>query len=434
MPSLSDKLKALGVKVGAQGLDSPANTPAPKAGDATLAELLGGHPITTPLGDAYVVEQMYPRGAPHGSARLDLRPERKSLCAWCGLPHFTQAPIESFAFLDIETTGLSGGTGTLAFLVGVGRYHDGHFHLAQFFLRDPSDEPGQLAALEAFLAPCQALVTFNGKAFDAPLLRTRYTTHGWRAPLADLAHFDLLHVARRLWKNRLPSRTLGNLEAQILGTLRSGDDIPGWMIPSLYQEYLRSGDAAPLRQVFYHNAMDILSLAALMDHMAALLDDPYTHAAQYGVDVLALARLFEDMGDLDEAARLYLLGLEHNDAAAGLIPRPLLLQALHRLAHIHKGRSEWEACTRLLEQAAAHRQIEACEELAKLYEHSLKDIPTALRWTETALELVEHASARPQDETYLPAYERHRWREAFERRKARLERLYAKRSSPPPAS
>ncbi len=433
MPSLSEKLQALGLKVGAQGLNTPRPAPTQHPAAPALEKALEGHALKTPLGETFVVEHLYPQGAPHGQARLDLRPHRRSLSAWCSLGSLAQAPIESFAFLDTETTGLSSGTGTLAFLIGVGRFHDGQFHLAQFFLRDPADEPGQLAALEAFLAPCQALVTFNGKSFDAPLLVTRYTRHGWRAPLLDLGHFDLLHVARRLWKNRLPSRTLGNLEVQILGAVRTSDDIPGWMIPAIYQEYLRSGDAEPLRQVFYHNAMDVLSLAALMDHMAGLLDDPYTHATQYGVDILSVARLFEDLGELDEAERLYLLGLEHADAHSGRIPRPLLLQALHRLAHLYKDRHDYPTCVRLLEQAASYRQIEACEALAKLYEHTLKDLPAALHWTHTALNLAATASTRPQQDDYLPAYARQRWLEALSRRKDRLERIYANRNPPPPA-
>src|SRR5512139_1946924 len=98
-----------------------------------------------------------------------------------------------WAFVDTETTGLAGGSGTYAFLVGVGRYEDDGFHLVQFFMRDPTEEPALLLALESYLAHCHALVTFNGKAFDAPLLNARYILQGWRSPLRDLAHIDLLH-------------------------------------------------------------------------------------------------------------------------------------------------------------------------------------------------------------------------------------------------
>ncbi len=190
------------------------------------------------------------------------------LAEWAREPRLAELAPADFAFLDTETTGLSGGTGTYAFLVGVARFEDEGLHLAQFFMRDPSEEPGLLAALEEFLAPCQALVTFNGKAFDAPLLLTRYLCHGWQPPFQGLAHVDLLHLARRLWRDRLPSRTLTMLEAHILGAGRSEEDIPGWLIPEMYFTYLQTGDPTPLKSVFYHNAMDVISLVALMEHMS----------------------------------------------------------------------------------------------------------------------------------------------------------------------
>ncbi|MFM8321824.1 MAG: ribonuclease H-like domain-containing protein [Chloroflexota bacterium] len=443
MPSLSDKLKALGVKVGAQGLPphpQPAASPAPglpSAAEAgappTLEAVLGGGRRANPLGACYVVEARYPDGAPHGQARLGLRPQRPGLAAWAGNPRLAGLPAEAFAFLDTETTGLSGGTGTLAFLIGAGRFIDGEFVLLQFFLNDPLDEPGQLAALEQFLAPCQAIVTFNGKSFDAPLLVTRYTQHGWRAPLLDLAHLDLLHLARRLWRERLPSRTLGNLEVQILGALRSGDDIPGWAIPQMYADYLRSGDPTPLRQVFYHNAMDVLSLAALMDHMAVLLDEPLALGGRFGIDLLSLARLFEDLGQLDQAARLYLYGLAHEDAQNERIPRPLLAGALHRLAGIHRRQGDLPAAMGLWEQAARQGDLQACVELAKCCEHSLRDPHAALRWTSAALQLVDAASPRPADPTYLGLYERRRWTAELGHRRDRLiKKTHAKPTDPPP--
>jgi len=433
MASLSDKLKALGVKVGPQGLSSkPEEQPAaPYAGEAAPGSVearLGGQAQATPLGTAFVIEQHHPWGSAYGQTRLALRPPPRSLSAWADEARLAGLPPEAFVFLDTETTGLAGGTGTLAFLIGAGRFFDGQFHLAQFFLRDPAEEASQLAALEAFLAPCQAMVTFNGKTFDVPLLNTRYAVQGWKTPLASLAHLALLHLARRLWRDRLPSRTLGNLEVQILGAVRTQDDIPGWDIPRIYREYLRTGDLEEMVKVIYHNAMDVLSLVALMDHMAGLLDDPVGMGGRGGVALLALARRFEDLGELEQAARLYLFGLDHEDARLGRMPRPLLLQALQRLAALHKRQAQWQPAIQLWQQAAERRCLEACVELAKCYEHNLKDAAAALGWTQTALEMVRSASNRPGDETYLPLYERRRWQQELEHRIQRLEKAISKNS------
>jgi tetratricopeptide (TPR) repeat protein len=241
---------------------------------------------------------------------------------------------------------------------------------------------------------------------------------GLRSPLPDLAHVDLLHLARRLWRDRLPSRTLGNLEVQILGTLRSEQDIPGWMIPQIYFDYLRSRDPAPLKNVFYHNAMDVLSLAALLNHSAGLLSDPLSLGGAYAIDLIALAKLFEDLGDLDRATLLYIHGLEHEDALQERIPAAVLLQALQRLALIRKRQNDLPAAIHLWEQAALHHHLEAHVELAKCYEHQLRDFEQAIQWTEAAMRLIELES--PFD-----AYQRRQWMLALERR---LERLRQKLS------
>jgi uncharacterized protein YprB with RNaseH-like and TPR domain len=180
-------------------------------------------------------------------------------------------------------------------MVGVGRFDGEVFRLAQFFMRDPIEEPAQLAALEAFLAPCETVVTFNGKAFDVPLLNTRYRINGEDSPLASTAQIDLLHLARRLWRERLPSCSLGSLEEHILEITRTSEDTPGWMIPELYFDYLRSGDARPLKGVFYHNTMDILSMVALLDLMAGTLADPLKMETEHPTDLVAVGRLFESL-------------------------------------------------------------------------------------------------------------------------------------------
>jgi uncharacterized protein YprB with RNaseH-like and TPR domain len=416
MPSISDKLKSLGVEVGAENLPPPS----PRK-SYSIEKALGGQLLLTRQGETFVVEERRTTGSLHGQASLEISARLHALADWAGEAHIGELSAQDFAFLDTETTGLSGGTGTYAFLVGVGRFEDQNFHLAQFFLRDPSEEPAQLFALEEFLAPCKAIVTFNGKTFDLPLLKTRYILQGWQAPFGDLAHLDLLQLARRLWRNRLTSRTLANLEAQILGTTRGQEDVPGWDIPRLYMQYLRDGDPEPLKNVFYHNAMDVISLAALMNHMANMLDDPIGVGGEYGVDLIALAELFESMGRLDTATRLYIHGLEHEDAQTQRFPKHILLRAIQRLALIYKRRENWKEAVGLWQQAARHGHLEAYLELAKCYEHRFSDYDEAIRWTQLALELVENPTM-DQSSSALSIYEHRRWLDDLTHRLARLNR------------
>lgn len=412
MPSLSDKLKSLGVKVGAGEL----RTPAPRRGAGLLDQVLPGRALPTHSGETFLVEARYPAGFHQGGQALACSAPLHGLAAWANERRIVEYPPDEFAFLDTETTGLSGGAGTYAFLIGVGRFEAGEFHLAQFFLRDPYEEPAQLAALEDFLAPCQAVVTFNGKAFDVPLLNARFITHGWRTPFLDTAHLDLLHLARRLWRDRLSSRTLGNLEHQILGTQRTEQDVPGWMIPQLYFDYLRSGDAQPLRSVFYHNAMDVVSLAALFSHTAGLLADPLNVPVEHAVDQIALARLFEELGDLETATRLYLSGLERD------LTGEALLDAIQRLALLHKRRDNLAAAVELWQQAARHAHLPALVELAKYAEHRLRDAQQALEWTQSALACLGSAA--------LSAYEQREWQAELEHRQERLLRKLAGGAGP----
>lgn len=396
MPSLSEKLKALGWTVDAKELKPAATS---RQSD-TLVQILQGKEIQTPQGGGFLVEEHLTAGTPHGRSRIELSAPLEALGACLSIPALANLPTDAFLFLDTETTGLSGGTGTYTFLIGAGRFIDNEFVMEQFFLRNPSEEPAQLYAFEEFLAPCQAIVTFNGKSFDIPLLQTRFLMHGWQPPFRDLFHIDLLHISRRLWRNRLPSRTLGNLEIQILDADRSEEDVPGWLIPSLYSEYLLDGDAARLRPVFYHNKMDVISLAVLLDHIASLLSDPVQGAGAYGADLIATAKVFEQVGDLEVATRLYIHALQHDDAIEDRLPRQVLLDALIRLANIYKRRADFESAVSIWEQAARLQHLAAHVELAKYYEHSLLDIPRALEWTQIAIQLLEETGAASQTPTF----------------------------------
>src|SRR5215208_1551233 len=401
--SLTDKLKSLGVKIGATDLALP-KPKSPYGIDSVVAGAF--HP--TPGGDVFIAEQTYLPDYRHGISPIVCSFPLALISQWANDPRLLDIPLSRFAFLDTETAGLSGGTGTYAFMVGIGRFVEDQFVLRQFFMRDPAEEPAMLEAIAQFLAPAQALVTFNGKAFDAPLLATRYRLHHIPIPFEGYGHLDLLPLARRLWRDRLESRALKYLEQHILGLSRSSDEVPGYEIPWLYFDYLKSGDARPLAGVFYHNAMDVVAMAALLAHVNAVMENPYGGHVEHGLDFVALGKLFEDLGRWEEAARLFEHGLELNltESDFGL--------AVKRLSILQKRRGDFNEALRLWEEAAANGHIYAHIEIAKYYEHKCRDVKTALQWTRSALEHVQKAD--------LPAYMRKHWLDEIHHRLARLER------------
>src|SRR5205085_6075788 len=170
--------------------------------------------------------------------------------------------ISQAAFLDIETTGTAGGAGTLAFLVGLGFVEKGYFQIRQFFLHDPGSENAFLNAIAEFTQRFRYLITYNGKCFDAQILQNRYLMHRWENPLADKFHIDMLFAARRLWKRSHHNCDLMNLEREVLHFWRD-EDIPGFMIPSAYADFLRNARAAMIQKILLHNQWDIASLAVL---------------------------------------------------------------------------------------------------------------------------------------------------------------------------
>ena len=401
--SLAKQLKALGMQLGKD--TSLNNVPTEKH---PIEQVVAGRFWEGIYGPVFCHEEVYARDHLHGKKPLWTDVPITRLCQWASAEGLSNTDLSDFIFLDTETSGLAGGTGTYAFEIGVGRFSDHGFELAQFFMRHPGEEPALLAGLTEFMHGMQAVVTYNGKSFDIPLLNTRYTLMGMTSPFEGIAHFDLLPLARRLWRIRLESRTLGNVESQILGVRRGEDEVPGYMIPEMYFEYLKTQDARPLSGIFYHNAIDILSLAGLYSHMAFLLDEPHSEKIKHAEDIVALARFFESMGDSLQAQSLYQKALIMN------LEDELHWDTLERFSFLLKRNGDWEAALTLWMQAAENQALYAFEELAKFYEHQVKDFATARAWTNKALiVLKEHA---------FPAYEYNFWFEKFKHRLGRLER------------
>lgn len=286
--------------------DAPIPPPArPPAADA-LAAILRADWHDTPAGTVFVRDDWYPLDHLHGTATLgcalDLDAATLSLLATGGdAPHASR-----LAFFDIETTGLSGGTGTYIVLAGLGSYESASpgappaFRMRQYFLADVAQERAMLELLAADLARFQGIVTYNGRTFDVPFLQTRLALARLRSPLDAMPHLDLLHPLRRLYKHRLPACRLSDAERRLLRIERI-DDVAGALIPQIYFDYVRAGRIAPLRAVFRHNAEDVLSLVGVLARLSRLL-------AGEGLDPddgAAVARWWEAHGDESRAAWLY---------------------------------------------------------------------------------------------------------------------------------
>lgn len=381
MESLADKLRSLGMARGVNQITTPRVT-----NRFPLSDVLKVENRRTIFGDCIFVKNIYPVDYQHGIVNFSSPIDYSILLDWGKLETYAQIPINQFLFFDTETTGLAGGTGTFAFMVGFGYWAENlDFHLIQMFLPEPVEEPALLAGFDEFVDPFKVIVSFNGKSFDAPLLNTRHILNSIRPPFTKKGHLDLLHLARRLWKNRLPSRSLGDLEREILNYSRGEDEIPGWMVPELYTEYLNTGDARPLKGVFYHNEIDILSLAALFKHMSQVLQNPID-TLDSGLDLIAVARLYEDLNQHDIAISIYEKGLNSE------LPKELFLQALLRDARLFFRQGDYQKGIQIYKKAAELQSISACEELAKYFEHRQNDYSMALFWTDRGLDLIYEQS------------------------------------------
>jgi hypothetical protein len=292
-------------------------------------------------------------------------------------------------FMDTETTGLAGGAGTLAFLVGTGSYTAEGFVLRQYFLPDPSGEAAMLEASLAEMESHKALVTFNGRAFDVPILQARAALRLRRLDaLTGIAQFDLLIHSRRLWRSRLESCALRTLEAEVLGVRRSSDDVPSGLIPYLYREYLQTNDPNLMAGVLYHNAQDILSMAIL----AAEVADRYRRAPdefEDPLDALAMGFIYRGMGKVTLAEQSFRAALGTGLAGADRV------RALEGLANLIKAGGGFEGAAELWEawHVTAPDDPLPCIELAKYFEWRKRDLAQAMGWAESALSSAERIPA-----------------------------------------
>jgi hypothetical protein len=320
------------------------------------------------------------------------------------------SPPARWAFLDTETTGLAGGAGTYAFLVGVGSIEPAGFRLRQFFMRDYGEEASQLCRLAEYLERFDVLVTYNGKSYDQPLLETRFrmvrAQTGRLRPFDRMEHLDLLFGARRLWKLRLESCRLVELERRILGVEREGD-LPGEMIPYCYFDFLRTQEAFRVVPILHHNAIDILSLACLTAIVPFAFRSPEDAPLRHGADLMGLARWLEQAGRREEALRLYRRAIDLG------LPDDLLFRALWDIASTEKRLGRYDAAVAAAVELTASRnpyRVRALEELARHYERRERNFAMALEMTRAALALEDTPAIRQREKRLVARLEKPRSR------------------------
>ena len=359
--------------------------------EVKIEEVVSGKFISTPFGESFIRENYFPKDYRCGEVELFqiFQSSAKTISNLARDDRLKEIDINKTVFLDTETTGLAGGAGTYIFLVGVGYFEGDQFCVRQYFMRDYNEERALLSALNELLANFKAVVTYNGKTFDLPLMESRYIMSGMKMSLKDPYHFDLLYPARRLWKRRLENCSLSTVERDILGVIRD-DDVPGHLIPEIYFRYLRTKNARAIKQVFEHNLQDIISLVALVSRMCFLVEDPLNNT-EYGMDIFSIGKMFDEEREYEQSTHYYTEALKHN------LAEEEALEILRLTSFAYKRQGKWKEAEKIWKEIIERSRefiYYPYEELAKYYEHHLKDYQKAEMVVKEALNIEENIFLR----------------------------------------
>lgn len=336
--------------------------PGPLPDAQVLADHVGGQVIET---GCILVEQRLADGYGHGDLRLDAAMQ----AALMPFAAPTTRGADRIVYLDTETTGLSGGSGTLVFQVGIAWFESTWLRIRQYLISAYAGEAAMLARLAADLAGAQLLVSFNGKSFDVPLLTSRFRMQRQADPFTGMQHVDLLPPLRRAFTGLWADCRLQSAERRLLG-LRRHRDLPGAEAPAAWIAWLQRRQPQALREVLAHNRLDTLSLVALPTALAATYRDPPAH----GANLAAIARYHCQRGRTRQAYELLNAHAEQLDAAA-----------LMELARLAWQRQRIDQALRIWQDLADRDDIAALETLAKYAEHGRRDLAAALAYTRRLL-------------------------------------------------
>ncbi|MFW6123767.1 MAG: ribonuclease H-like domain-containing protein [Acidobacteriota bacterium] len=318
-------------------------------------------------------------------------------CLSCD-PEFEDKDLSTALFIDLETTGLSGGTGVVPFNVGMGYYRDGKFWVGQYFLGDLSEEERMIKELSQFFKDMkfESVVTYNGKAFDIPLLETRFVMHRTPFELSNLPHLDFLFPARSLWRHKYESCRLSYLAHEVVQTYRD-EDIPSAEIPWRYFQYLQTGNYDLIEPILYHNAEDILSLLGVVIIGASIFSEGVEELTPDSMDFFGAGKVMERLGNGKEAARFFSKALE------GKLTEEVGLSTRRRLSLQFKRNGEFENAVLLWEEMASINEpcydlLFSLRELSMYYEHRRKEFDKALTYAEEGFVLSRGYSSRCEED------------------------------------
>lgn len=326
----------------------------PAISEAELARRLRAELVAPGL---ILIERLLPLTKVHGKAALGALVQGLD-----GLPAAQGIEPRQLVFLDTETTGLAGGTGTTVFLLGLARLENRHLIVRQYLLSRFEGEAAMLQEAGRWIGEDSVLVTYNGKRFDIPLLTTRALLAGRTEPFSACAHLDLLYPTRRAFSSRWPDCRLATAEINLLG-FRRQNDLPGSEAPQAWQDWMRHNDPSRLPAICLHNFWDLLSLAALLPALSSVFRNPRSG----GADPLGVAKTWIDAAHEARALDILRANCANLDEAGQLLLGQLLARA-----------DEWNHALPLLGRLAEHGNSEAKERLAKYYEHIVRDYDRAL--------------------------------------------------------
>jgi len=377
MSDLLKKLHSMGLKIEkGSGFVSQQKPGTP------IDKIIKGEWVESRGERVFVTKVSYPFGSVHGNVVFEKDLQFGSIAHFWGIDQLETMNLKDFLFFDTETSGLSLGAGTIIFLFGCCFFSENGLEVLQFFLEDPASELIFLNKIDELLKNHKCLVSYNGKSFDVPMLRTRMVLNRLPHINLEMPHLDLLHFSRSLWKLRLESRRLSDIEKDILAFQRSEDEVPGWLVPQLYQDYLSNGNASSLEGVFYHNKNDVVSLAALFSHINKLVSEKSSLESANLLDIISIGSIYQKSGNLSLSESYYQHGLDRGD------PSELDNKILRDFALLMRKQGKWVEAVDLWKVAAKKDDLIACIELAKYFEHREIDLVTASSWVETAIEII----------------------------------------------
>jgi uncharacterized protein len=359
----------------------PASIPKARISAMPLEHAVAGEEARMSHGTFFVSRSTLNADDAHGHCRICdfAHPSMEAAAFLVGHQALKDMSISDGLFLDTETTGLAGGTGTFPFLIGLGWFEAGSFITCQLFARDFSEEGAMLQYLSELASGKQFLVTFNGRAYDLNLLTTRFILNRSQNTLTTMPHIDLLHPSRRIFAHRLENARLSTIETHVLGVRRTGD-VPGFEIPQRYFDWLQHRDGMLMEDVFKHNRLDIVSMASLLKCLADLVEDSQEMERGHHGDLLKLAGLIYERGDIDRAGGMLESLIMSDNQSVGMGAR-------RSLSMIYKKTNRWEDAAKLWQDlvTADPHDVFAVEELAKYYEHHTHEYGKAIEIVHTIL-------------------------------------------------